>query len=129
MFYCLALEAYRGIHVCYCGSLINNSQKERETRLTFKSCLLTPEKHKLELSGLSRMKLQLAYSSLLKLKRAIMCKGSKEVADPNEPQADPELEDLEQAIDMTQMLSVLESELEGSQPEVQYDLSYETAFH
>lgn len=62
-----------------------------------------------KLSGLSGLELQLAYNSLLKLKKSIVYEESKE--------EQGSLEHFGRQVDM--MLSVLGSKLEG--PQVQYD--------
>jgi hypothetical protein len=70
-----------------------------------------PHTKKRKLSGLSELELQLAYSSLLKLKKIIVHEESEEdsEADPNEPAS----ESFEQQVDT--MLSLLGSKLEGPQ--------------
>ncbi|KAF8237674.1 hypothetical protein L208DRAFT_1421509 [Tricholoma matsutake] len=70
-----------------------------------------PRTKKRKLSGLSGLELQLAYSSLLKLKKTIVYEESEEdsEADPNEPAP----ESFEQQVDT--MLSLLGSKLEGPQ--------------
>ena len=75
-----------------------------------------PRTKKRKLSGLSGLELQLAYSSLLKLKKTIVYEESEEdsEADPNEPAQ----ESFEQQVDT--MLSLLGSKLEG--PQVRLEL-------
>jgi hypothetical protein len=70
-----------------------------------------PPIKKRKLSGLSGLELQLAYSSLLKLKKTIVYEESEEdlEVDPNEPAP----ESFEQQVDT--MLSLLGSKLEGPQ--------------
>ena len=67
---------------------------------------MSPKKRKL--SGLSGLELQVAYSSLLKLKKTIVYEVSEE-EDPNGPAP----EGFEQQVDT--MLSLLGSKLEGPQ--------------
>ena len=64
---------------------------------------------KCKLSGLSGLELQLAYSSLLKLKKTIVYEEEEEEEDPNGPAP----EGFEQQVDT--MLSLLGSKLEGPQ--------------
>ena len=67
--------------------------------------LMSSDKRKL--SGLTELELQLAYNSLLKLKKAIVYEGSVEEEDPNVLAP----EDFEQQVDT--MLSLLGSKPEG----------------
>ena len=70
-----------------------------------------PRTKKCKLSGLSGLELQLAYSSLLKLKKTIINEESEEDSevDPNESVS----ESFDQQVDT--MLSLLGSKLEGPQ--------------
>jgi hypothetical protein len=78
-------------------------------------------KKKRKLSGLTGMELQLAYTSLLKLKSALVYEESEETEDPDEPAP----ETFERQVDT--MIALLGSRLEG--PEVWLTLSYDLAFH